>query len=125
MRRLFGLVVLTILVVSLHLAATRLYLYYTTWWADVVLHFIGGAWMAIAASTLAKAFNRELSLNRAIIFTFIAGIGWEIFEYEFDLIAFSDWLDSSIDLAMDLIGAYVVFWIFRLPRAVPSKTKTV
>jgi hypothetical protein len=95
-----------------------LYLYYTTWWADVIMHFIGGAWLAIMASTLVQAFDRELSLRGALIFTLILGIGWEAFEYFFDLIGFStlaECLDSLSDLCLDLLGAYLVYVSFGLP----------
>jgi hypothetical protein len=127
MKRLFGLITLTVLVVGLHLAATRLYLYYTTWWADVILHFIGGAWLAVMASTFMQAFNKELSLKGALIFTLIFGIGWEAFEYFFDLIAFStlaECFDSLSDLCLDLFGGCMAYYLFGLPRREEGEEET-
>ena len=97
------------------------YLYWLTWWFDVVMHFLGGAWLAsvtfwllplIPAYQDSQIGKREVGV--AVIFvTLIVGLLWEAFELWFGISLLSApdfWLDSVTDLILDLIGAMMVFW---------------
>ena len=114
MKQMIALVVATVLVVLGNTVATEFYLYFTTWWADVVMHFLGGAWMAIAAAAFAYGFNRRISLAAAVLVSFVVGVAWEGYELWFNMIVWSDWVDSLADLALDVIGGVAAYFALNL-----------
>lgn len=114
MKHMFYLVASTIIVVVGNLLATKFYLYYTTWWADVAMHFLGGAWMVIAASSFAYGMHRRLSISAALAIAVIVGIAWEGFEFWFGLIDLTDRIDSIADLILDVAGGVVAYYALQL-----------
>jgi len=114
MKHMFYLVVSTIVVVVGNLVASKFYLYYTTWWADVAMHFLGGAWMVIAASSFAYGMRRSLTLSTAVAVALIVGIAWEGFEFWFGLIDLTDKFDSIADLILDVAGGVVAYYALGL-----------
>jgi uncharacterized membrane protein YjdF len=100
-----------------HMIGSMFYLYWSTWWFDNISHFLGGFASAfivfwILSITILKS---QLSL-RGTIFILIplvlaVGLGWEVFEYAFNI---SDpttgetyITDTSLDLVADTLGAIV------------------
>lgn len=114
MKHMFYLVVSTLVVVIGNLVASKFYLYYTTWWADVAMHFLGGAWMVIAASSFAYGVRRRLTIGMAVAVALIVGIAWEGFEFWFGLIDLTDRIDSIADLILDVAGGIVAYYALRL-----------
>lgn len=105
-------------VVTVHFVASFLYLYWTFWWFDNVSHFLGGLAMGLLTFWVFRRFNdfkeppSKLKIVTTIFFFVITiGIGWEIFEYIFDLAIVpggeSYWRDTSYDLISDSVGALV------------------
>lgn len=97
---------------------------YSLWWYDLLLHFLGGIWVAIAANKFLRGstsltFTR-LNLARPLfILAFVAlvGVSWEIYEFTIDELFFEEralWraqngnTDTMTDLMMDLLGGAVV-----------------
>ena len=108
---------------------------YSLWWYDLLLHFLGGMWVAIAARkflidplgriTSAKPFFLVTLMLVALVA--LVGVTWEIYEFTIDELFFEErarWraqegnTDTMTDLIMDLLGGSVVsgYAVFRLYR---------
>lgn len=105
---------------------------YSLWWYDLLLHFLGGMWVAIAAKNF---FVRPIGQIRRIGPIFIialvalVGVTWEIYEFAIDELFFEEralWraqdgnTDTMTDLMMDLLGGVVVagyYWSYRSYRS--------
>ncbi|KKQ34370.1 MAG: hypothetical protein US50_C0051G0008 [Candidatus Nomurabacteria bacterium GW2011_GWB1_37_5] len=122
-------VVLIIFIFIVNTLAMKFHWYYTFWWFDLVMHFLGGFWVGLSALWLIflrfKVIN-SLFLERLLpifIVSFLSvllvGILWEFFEISIDtLITFNpqDLTDTLSDLVMDLIGSFVasMYFIFKI-----------
>ncbi len=110
--------ILGLIIAALHQSAITFYLYWELLWFDMVMHFLGGAWVALLGFWLVLSFIRHPSFSKAQIFiitissVLIIGILWEIFEYFTGLsFIFRDfWIDTLSDLTMDLLGSIVIGW---------------
>jgi len=100
----------------LHLLAINLFLYWDIVWFDVLMHFLGGVWIALLGFWVMAFFTHqnEFSLKNIVLIslTFSLGIGilWEVFEYTAGLtfVAGQDvWLDTFSDLFFDILGGSV------------------
>jgi hypothetical protein len=103
----------------LHHIAIFFYLYWTVWWFDMVMHFLGG--MGMATSILWLIFwsgilgkHQSLPLWKAFFIALTAslviGILWEIFEIYGGIIVWPDERPDSIsDLILDMIGGLAAF----------------
>src|SRR3990167_6507886 len=91
-----------------------LYLDWTTWWFDVIMHFFSGVLVALAVIIVWNYFRNVLTVERrrvilvANFFALVVGLLWEIFEVYSEFTSFTDgiWytLDTVKDLAMDMSG---------------------
>lgn len=93
--------------------ANSLYLYWTVWWFDMVMHFISGVCVGMAGVLFWQyIFEKNLSFSKAIkvgvISAFVIGIGWELFELYFEVTSFSDGVlyitDTTSDVILDVCG---------------------
>lgn len=109
------------LVGILHWIASAHGYYWTVDWYDIMMHFLGGAWVALVALWIADSFPRfsimrYASLRNILLFVFAFGVAWEIFEL---IMCFSDpsmpdyKLDTVIDLIMDTLGGLVATKLFK------------
>jgi len=125
-------VFLIVLIGIIHVTAYYFHLYLELWWIDMLMHFLGGAW--VAAFSLWFIFfsnilniKRENNLSSFLVTAFCAvllvGIGWEIFEFKAGLSFFSPltlstrgyWMDTISDLILDLIGGmFVALYFYRI-----------
>lgn len=95
----------------LHVGALAYSLYWHYPWLDVLSHFLGGLWVALALAWLAHRVNVPVRAFHLFLGVFAVGIGWEVFEVVAGIPRESNWLfDTSIDLVMDLGGALVGIW---------------
>jgi len=98
--------------------ATYFYLYWTVWWFDNISHFLGGLamglftfWIFRRGYPLFQPLGWVRLVSVIIFFVLIIGVGWEIFEYLFDLaeaqIGETYWQDTAYDIVADTLGAIV------------------
>lgn len=99
--------------------SVKLYLYWTVWWIDMVVHFLGGLTVGLAFMWLCsynnnfKNWSPKKLLFFALLGTIAVGIIWEIYELYFGLTSLSDGIayftDTGSDLIMDFIGGILSF----------------
>lgn len=87
-------------------------LYFSVWWFDIVMHFLGGLWIALIALWFYKAFAGEDAESGkgyfvALVTVVVVGILWEVMEIWAGLTwTHGDYkIDTVIDLIMDVVGA--------------------
>lgn len=108
------------LVGILHWIASYEGFYWTVAWYDVMMHFLGGAWVALMALWApawpllgwTKAFQSRKNVVLAVV---IVGILWELFELQMgftDLGMRGYWSDTLQDLAMDTLGVLTVVSLY-------------
>src|SRR3989338_4819915 len=81
--------VLVFFIAILHISATIFHFYWSIWWFDLPVHFLGGVWMSLASLWL-LFFSGYVHLRAkkpldfimtALLITLSFGILWELFEY--------------------------------------------
>lgn len=99
-----------ILTLFLHLVSLKFFLYWTIWWFDIPLHFLGGFLIGLIAISFLKIINRNTFVTFNLFFltifaVMIVGLVWELWEI---FIGFTDVLkdkgDTILDLIMDFLG---------------------
>lgn len=87
-------------------------LYWSLWWYDIVMHFLGGLWIALIALWAYKAFaGEDAESNKgyltALIIVVVVGILWEVMEIlvGLTLTQANYEMDTVLDLIMDVVGA--------------------
>jgi hypothetical protein len=110
-----------------HILAGFFYFYWTLWWFDNAMHFLGGLSMAFFTLWIVHAlgFFKGVPRTSRVLFTVLAsvvliGIGWEVFEYVFGIanpsIGQTYASDTSFDLFFDLLGALVAGLFAKKPK---------
>jgi len=100
-----------------HYCALEWYIYWLYPWFDILMHFWGGAVVAVGALT--PVFSsctriRVASLGVALLIVLGVGIAWEVFEWYFVIVDSHDYLeDTVLDLIMDLGGGAIGFLLAR------------
>jgi hypothetical protein len=114
----------------LHYFALSYFLYWTVDWFDILMHFLGGFWVAIVAAYLIYFFSSTKDDNYGVKYikehkilfflslvgaTLIVGLTWELWEV---FVGFTDTLndlgDTILDVVMDTIGAICAFYYTQL-----------
>jgi len=105
---------LIIIIAILHVTAITLEFYWTIWWFDVIMHFLGGIFIGMMGILMYRHFAevRRLFAGRSPVFVAFAaalgvGILWEVYEYFTGQTAatfLSYPLDTAKDLVMDSLG---------------------
>ncbi len=98
-----------------HTLANMFYWYSAIWWFDIPMHILGGVFLALTAGALFFKVLLPLTFKERMViillFVFIAGLGWELFEYFVQNFIKGDQLasfpDSVKDMMMDLFGGIV------------------
>lgn len=94
-----------LLVAAVHLSAMQWYLYWYFPWLDLLSHFLGGLWIALATAWLLSYVSRDVTLLRLIFAAMVIGIGWELFEFFAGIPREANFVfDTSLDLLMDFTG---------------------
>ena len=111
---------LLVLIAVLHLVALEYFLYWVYTWFDILMHFLGG--LFIALSILWFVFESGYvhvarTVNHAVLVAglsiFFVGVGWEIFEVIAGIPIEDNFVfDTITDLTMDACGAAVGIIIF-------------
>ena len=105
-------------VAVLHKIALSFSLYWTVWWFDIPMHFLGGALMALITLFIiydSKFFNFSIK-KPVVVFavalgaTLIIGLSWELWELYMGFTnIYEDQVDTIADLINDTLGAIVVY----------------
>ena len=97
-----------------HLVALNFYLYFAFWWLDIVMHFLGGLFVALASLLVYIAVRKEEKLSRrktaliVLLGIIVIGTSWEVFEYFAGISPGNDFvIDTVTDAIMNLLGAGV------------------
>ena len=116
------LAVLSLGIAVLHIGAIVFHLYWFFWWYDMFLHLLGGVFIALLVLWV-RFFSGYIkkpaifSVRRVFLFTLLGllviGIGWEVFERLLGPTWSVEgyWLDTGIDIALDIVGG-VVGWFY-------------
>lgn len=122
MRRELGFILLGFIafIFLTNLIASVFYWYISMWWFDMPMHFLGGVWLALFGywllifilerKHLAISETRSIPTMRLMLFVFIIGILWELFEF---VVSHStgamlgNTIDSLSDICFDLAGGLV------------------
>lgn len=103
---------LALIIAILHIVALEMNLYWLFSWFDILMHFLGGAWVALFLSwtIFFSSFIKVKVKNPFVIIvsaTIVMGVLWEVFEVIIDPLFFHDKyvFDTMIDLLMDTFGA--------------------
>ena len=109
------------LVALLHRYALEHFLYWHIWWFDLVMHFLGGLFIALIGLWLVRRFDLykqvgtdNLLLLDVVLFVFIISAFWESFEFMFEITILDGvqyGIDTAIDFLMSTIGAVFAFYI--------------
>jgi hypothetical protein len=121
-KNIFSLVAgIVLFIFILNSLANMFYWYSSVWYFDLFMHFLGGAWLGVFFiwyfynNLLEKGFNKE-NFIKNILFVFLVGFLWEIFEIVFNNIIAGhsfDSYDTFTDLIADLLGGIFSFISFK------------
>lgn len=100
--------------------ANKFHWYFSIWYFDMVMHFLGGFWLSLVFIWLFSYKKVSFEVNFQSIFkillgVLIIGIFWEIFEFYFiNYIAENPFkiLDTTSDLFFDLLGGISAIFYF-------------
>ncbi len=105
-------------ILALDVIASKFHWYFTIWWFDMPMHFLGGIWVGLALLwyfPLKSLFFKEVF--KIIFGVLIVAIFWEIFEILVDkVIAQNPFnaLDTLSDIFFGMAGGVVsIFYFFR------------
>lgn len=100
---------LLVIVGALNFLAVYLYLYWTIWWFDMLVHFLAGTCVAMTAILFYYFYKNQsvpsihTSILVALGFAISVGLLWEIYELLVHVTSFSDGLDYYLDTGSDLL----------------------
>jgi hypothetical protein len=88
--------------------ANKFYWYFSIWWFDMPMHFLGGFWIGLAFVFLFPPKDSSMtSVFKIIFFVLLIGVGWEVFEIFFNNYLAQNpfnMLDTISDVFFDLSG---------------------
>ena len=104
-----------LIIAILHLLAINFFLYWDLVWFDLLMHFLGGVWVALlgfwimAFFTHTEEFSTRDIIYVSIFFTLGIGILWEVFEAGagVSFVGKDMWGDTFSDLALYILGGLV------------------
>jgi hypothetical protein len=110
---------LIIVIAVLHFLAIKELYYWSIWWYDIMMHFLGGLWVAFFVLWFNSWIPLPISPNtllRVVVAVIFVGILWEVYELVFGMTFVSDdgyFIDTIQDFIMDTLGGIVGWFITR------------
>ncbi|MBI5456792.1 hypothetical protein HY969_03535 [Candidatus Kaiserbacteria bacterium] len=105
-RLLFVQFTLLAVIAFLYFLGFWLYLHWVFWWYDILLHFLGGVWVALAARWIFALKGIVPPGSWILALVIVVGLLWELFEVVVGMPRESNYLfDTSLDLLMDVLGS--------------------
>ena len=95
-------------------------LYYSTWYYDDILHFMGGFTVAVMAFVFFPKIKVKTNFINIFIFIVLVAFLWELHEYLWDLFLVKDYgfpimqlgiKDTISDFLLALVGGFVYYFI--------------
>ncbi len=113
---------LIIFIFILNLLAGKFFWYYSVWWFDMPMHFLGGLWLGLVGTVIFsnprfQSIRHKILLT--LLFVFVAGLFWELFEYATDAWTGAHGfipLDSLSDMFFDMAGGMTAIVFVRQAR---------
>jgi len=112
---------LAVLLALLQAAAIAFYLYWSYWWYDVLMHFLGGLtgglaafWVLFHSGLFWRSMPSKKTATLATLFCLMtAGVLWEVMEFQYGMLdSFESYpLDVFNDLVLDASGALLAAYI--------------
>lgn len=110
-----------LIIVALHWIGSLYSFYYILDWYDIVMHFLGGAWVVlfflwIFNTQYAKGLSRFTSFLSLVSIVLVVGVLWEALEIYMAINSFDEpgyWLDTPMDIVMDLLGGMYGTFLYR------------
>ena len=97
-------------------------LYFTTWYFDIIMHFLGGVWFGFLALSFVIWVHQRTATNQYGHYLIVAlivlaiGLAWELLEHIAGVQAVFSSVhinDTILDLIMDTLGALFSVWAAR------------
>lgn len=111
------------IVFGLNFLATFLNWYRLMWWFDMLMHFLGGFFIAWLVIYILMRFSKEkriiynsFLIKQVLLWSLVIGLGWEWFEWATDFITGAGdmhMLDSYSDIFFDMAGALTALLLFK------------
>lgn len=103
----------TVLLAAIHFFALAFFWYWTYWWLDILMHFLGGLlvgfavlWFFFSSSPRAMTFEIKRALVVVLASIIVVGVLWEAWEATAGIIRWPDeWQDSVFDIFSDIAGS--------------------
>ena len=127
----------------LNTLASKFYWYFSIWYFDMIMHFLGGLWLGLvfiwvflikgtiflenSLEKITDLINFKL-ITKIILAILIVGVSWEIFEIIFNNILAGtsfDLLDTVSDIFCDLAGGVFAILFFLIKRIMLKKEDKV
>jgi hypothetical protein len=108
------------LIAIIHFLALKNYWYFIYKSLDLVLHLMGGFWIAISVLWVISiqkyiVFNTIYKFVYVVISVILVGIVWEVFELKtgntFTTVS-NYWRDTYTDMASNIIGGMIAYFYF-------------
>lgn len=100
-----------------HVIATELYLYWSVWWMDIVMHLLGGIWLACAWRSLIDfeyLSEKWWSVKFMVPILFFLMILWEVFGIYVEQGFKAGYVTDTVgDLLCGIVGAVVGYYLLR------------
>lgn len=104
-----------------NILASKFYLYSSIWYFDLIMHFLGGAWLALFLiwffydNFLKQGFSKK-NFWKVFLGVLFIGVLWEFFQvFVHDIFSKDefDFIDSFTDVIADVLGGVFVFLVFK------------
>ncbi|MBU0612342.1 hypothetical protein KKA39_02990 [Patescibacteria group bacterium] len=105
---LIRLVFLILFIFALNYIATGFYWYFSIWYFDMLMHFLGGFWAGLAVIYVLSSQELDFKLIiKVFLGVLLIGFLWEVFEVSVDKTISQNpfnFLDTVSDIFFDLAG---------------------
>ena len=110
---------LIVFILTINFFANKFYWYYSIWYFDVIMHFLGGFWVGLAFLYLFPPKDSPLgAIFITLLLVLTVGVLWEVFEILInEIIAQNPFnvLDTASDIFFDLSGGLCAILYLLVP----------
>lgn len=116
----FSLMALGLVIAMFQYIAHVYFLYWVWWWTDILMHFLGGVFIAgctlwFVEYEIPRSWRRQVPhFFVALLAILVVGVAWEVFEWVTGMYTERNYsLDTTMDLAMDVVGMLTAYLLFK------------